>query len=231
MDDDKLLAQYTNGSGAIIDGATLVPLMATPAAEAHLVAWTRTQALKAAHEASHCCVAALLPPSCGGPIASYEVSIKGQWSGSTRLADGEDTQPVHETATHKRGLMVVLLAGLEGERALFDEPTDGSTSDLDAAAEKAAEIITAGLHPEASLVTWTPFGYNVSAPRWLVDERYRLVEKELRWAREQAREIVEAHRGQVLTFARILFERRRMESAAIDEALTVVGIPLAERLP
>jgi ATP-dependent Zn protease len=230
MEDETALTPYTNGSRAIVEGATLIPLLATPGAASHLISWTRTQALKSGHEASHACVAALLEPPYG-PIATYTVSIKGQWSGATTLVAGEDSDPIFSTASALRGKMITLMAGLEGERALFSEPTDGSTSDIDAAADTAAAIISAGLHPESTLVTWHPFGYNHQPPRWLVEERYQLVEKELQWARGEARRIVEAHRDQILGFARILFEKRRMESEAVDAALTAVGIPLVERKP
>lgn len=223
---DDAITHYTT----ISEGAGVVPILATPGAASVVRQWTRGQALKAAHEASHAVIAALLEPPLG-PIATYEVSIKGQWSGKTRLVDGEDTMPSWETASRKRGLMAVAFAGLEGERELFGEATDGSGVDLETASGLAASLISAGLHPEASLVDWQPFGYQISPPRWLVEERYRLAERELRRARDLARELVAAHREQVLGFARILFEKRRMETADIDAALAEVGIAPVERQP
>lgn len=228
---DGAMTPYTNGSRAIVEGSVMVPVLATPAGAAQMVAWTKTQAIKAAHEAAHCVVAACLPAPFG-PIATTEVSIKGRWSGSTRLATDEDTEVLFESADRKRGRMVVLAAGLEGERALFGVGTDGSSSDYESMAEEAVAILSAGLHPEASLVPLTAFGYGVDAPEWLREERYRIVDKEMRWAREEARSIVAEHKDQILAFARVLFEKRRLvEGEQIDALLASLGLPVPERKP
>lgn len=229
--EDGALAPYTSGTQAIVEGSAVVTVQTTPAAASQMVAWSRTQARKAGHESAHCVVAACLEPPFG-PIVTTEVSIKGRWSGVTRLATGEDTEELFESADRKRGRMVVLAAGLEGERALFGHGTDGSAADYESMAEEAVAILSAGLHPEASLVPLAPFGYGIEAPEWLRDERYRLVDKEMRWAREEARRIVAERREAILAFARVLFERRRLvEGEQIDALLASLGLPVPERKP
>lgn len=224
MDDsERALAPYTNGSRAIVEGTALRPILATPAAEAHILAWTRDQARKAGHEAGHLAVAAL----CG--VVSNSISIKSGWGGKVELSTDEDTESVFETVAEKRSLITIAFAGLESERALFAEPTDGSLSDISKAAKIAAELIACGAVDEFRMTPLKLFGYEIDPPQAFVAEAFELVEDELRAGRARARSLVAANKTAILELSRLVFAARRMDAPAIDAALSMVGLPVPER--
>lgn len=228
--DTSALAPFTNGRREIMSTAPLVTVETTEAAAAHLAAHLADGAVKAAHEAGHLICAAMLPPELGGPIAAASVSIKGSASGYTELTSGEDTEQQFTKASRLKGRIVVLLAGMEAERALFDEPTDGSTSDYASASAAIESMMNAAIIEDAPLAMSDGLEYHARPARW-VDARYEIVEREMRWARDQARATMAEHRDLVLRFAQELFIRRRMDGDDIDEVLTRLGVTPPPRKP
>lgn len=231
MEEERGLTPFiTNGRQEIISAAPLVTVETTEAAAAHLAAHLADGAVKVAHEAGHLICAAMLPPELGGPIAAASVSIKGASSGYTELTSGDDTEQRFTRASRLRGQLVLFLAGMEAERALFDEPTDGSSSDYGKASAHIESMMNAALIEDAPLTMTDGLYYHHRPAQW-VNARYKIIEREMRWAREQARAIIAEHRDLVLRFAQELLIRRRMDGEEIDAVLTRLGVVPPPRKP
>lgn len=231
MTNEQALAPYTNGTRSIVASAELRPVLISASAEARILEWSRSQAIRSAHESGHCCVAALVSPQ----VAITSVTIKGSgtagWAGRVETTEGEDTEAEFDTPSRLRSLIAVGLGGLESERALFSEPTSGCLGDLEKTAKLANELVSGWASDEHRLTPLNLLRYEIDPPPSLVAERFEMVEDELRRGRQTARDLIAAHKDQVLEFAKLLFQSRRFDGAAVDAALALVGLPVPERRP
>jgi len=202
---------------ALVRAASLVEVSVTPAAAAHLWAWDQALQLVACHESGHLVAAVALR------LPVEVVTIKSRSGGHCELALDDDTVPQFSRDSVIRAEIVVALAGLAVEELLIGEGTDGSGRDLQHATSLALARIDAGLDPSSPGISVSAFEFH-GVPVWLADERARAAQIEVARGRELARELVSEHRDPIVAFMQLLYEARRLDGSALDDAIRSVGL-------
>lgn len=117
-----------------------VPVSITPAAVQVLLSWDSDQQIKSVHEASHAVVSALLR----GVKSVKTVDIKNRYAGCSILDADDDEQPSIVRSSEYLDLIVIALAGREGEILILGEPTNGNSSDISEATKRAKQYFEGG---------------------------------------------------------------------------------------
>lgn len=200
-----------------LDGAPRTQVEITHAAAAHVAAWDIDQKVKAIHEAGHAVIGAVL----GIPVKAVDIS--GRHGGHTELGTWDDNLPETTTGQDLLNDMVMTLAAPAAERLIIGQGTTGAADDLRRATSTAYTRLSAGLDPAVPYIS--PDGIPFSLfPDSLGRDFYRAASATLAECRDRAEELVAKHQATILSFATLLYARRRLAGAELDEALEAAGV-------
>lgn len=191
----------------------------TPAAVQVLLGWQSDQQIKSVHEASHSVASAVLR----GAKSVKTIDIKYKYSGCSLLDAEDDEQPSFVRASAYLDLIVIALAGREGEILILGEPTNGNSSDITEATRRAKQYFTAGMDVSA-LAGGMDCDYFSPLPNALADALLSSMIETMTTARERARVLVAEHRDQIIALARIVYDARRLSDDALAAAFREIGL-------
>lgn len=208
-----------NGLSIIGDPSAVVEVRTSRAGAKVLGVWSAENRATAIHEAGHAVVARVL----GVPIKS--VSIKERWGGETR--EDRDSDEVMRFTTWQGELdrAAVALAGLAVMEVALGERMSGAHHDMNTATRNLMAVLDSGMDPDPG----TPFignlgRYEQVVSGWYLDTKARRVEVLLREQYARATELCVAHRDQIIAFATLLYEHRRLSDGMLDAAFGEVGL-------
>ena len=196
-----------------------IPVSITPAAVNVLLGWQSDQSIKAIHEAAHSVVSAVLR----GAKSVKTIDIKNRFGGCSILDSEDDEQPSIVRASAHLDLIVIALAGREGEILILGEPTNGNASDISAATKFARQYFEAGMDISA-LAGGMDCDYFNPLPIPLANALLSSMIETMTTARERARVLVADHRDQIIALARIVYDARRLSDDALAAAFREIGL-------
>ncbi len=191
----------------------------TPAAVQVLLGWQSDQQIKSVHEASHAVASAVLR----GAKSVKTIDIKNKFGGCSILDADDDEQPSIVRASTYLDLIVIALAGREGEILILGEPTNGNASDISEATKRAKQYFEAGMDVSA-LAGGIDCDYFNPVPTALAEALLSSMIETMTTARERARVLVTGHRDQIIALARIVYDARRLSDDALAAAFREIGL-------
>jgi cell division protease FtsH len=213
------LQLHVSAEVGTLDERGRVPVSITPAAVRVLLGWQSDQSVKAIHEASHSCISAVLR----GAKSVKTIDIKNKYAGCSILDAEDDEQPSFVSASAYLDLIVIALAGREGEILILGEPTNGNASDISEATKRAKQRFEAGMDLTA-LAGGVDTDYFSPLPTALGEALLSSMIETMTTARERARVLVAEHRDQIVALARIVYEARRLSDDALTAAFREIGL-------
>ncbi len=196
-----------------------VPVSISPAAVRVLLGWDSDQQVKSIHEASHSCISAVLR----GVKSVKSIDVKGKYSGCSILDEDDDEQPSIVRASVYLDLIVIALAGREGEILILGEPTNGNASDISEATKRAKHYFEAGMDPTA-LAGGIDLDYFSPVPPALAEALLSSMIETITTARARAKSLVAEHKDQIVALARIVYDARRLSDEALTAAFREIGL-------
>jgi cell division protease FtsH len=149
------------------------------------------------------------------------VDITGRHGGHTELGNWDDNLPETTTGQDLLNEMTMTLAAAAAERLIIGHGTTGSADDLRQATSVAYTRLSAGLDPDVPYISPDAIPFSLM-PDSLGRDFYRAASATLAACRERADELVAKHQAAILSFATLLYARRRLAGAELDEALREV---------
>ena len=200
-------------------------VMAGPERKSRVIS-EKERRIIAYHESGHALVGHTLDNS--DPIHKISIISRGRALGYTMQVPEEDH--FLESRNGMLDQIAVLLGGRTAEELFCDDITTGASNDLERATKLAREMVTRyGMSDELGTQVFGEAQHEVFLGRdyanhqdYSAETAKRIddeVERIMREAHERARGVLDEHRSQMDTMARVLLERETVEGAAVDALL------------